>query len=158
MKIIKAPNSYPVERPLVFLAGSIEMGAAVDWQTRVAEALKDSSGTILSPRREDWDSSWVQSFENAQFRQQVEWELKAMEDADLILMHFEPETKSPITLLEFGLWTGNLPQKLVVYCPIGFWRKGNVDIVCHWHQVHQVSSIEGLIHVTRNFVSRWKAH
>ena len=40
MNVVKAPNSYDgMQRPLVFLAGSIEMGAAVDWQKKM-ETLK----------------------------------------------------------------------------------------------------------------------
>jgi len=99
---IKAPNDYEnTLRPHVFLAGSIEMGKAENWQKRVAEALTDA--TVLNPRRDDWDSSWKQSIKNQKFRKQVEWELGAQQDADLILMHFEPGTQSPITLLELGL-------------------------------------------------------
>ena len=41
---------------VVFLAGSIEMGAAEDWQTRLVASL---DGVVaLNPRRAAWDSSW----------------------------------------------------------------------------------------------------
>jgi hypothetical protein len=33
---------------------------------------------VLNPRREDWDSSWIQSIDNPQFREQVEWEIYAL--------------------------------------------------------------------------------
>jgi len=97
----------------------------------------------LNPRRDDWDSSWEQKIENAQFKQQVEWELDALEYADWILMYFDPSTKSPISLLELGLFAET--GKLIVCCPEGFWRKGNVDIVCEKYGVPQVDSIEELI-------------
>jgi hypothetical protein len=139
---VKAPNkfsSYP--RPYVFLAGSIEMGSARNWQDEAA--LKLPEVTVLNPRRDDWDSSWVQSIENDQFREQIEWELYAMESSALILMHFEPSTRSPITLLEFGLWAKT--GRLIVHCPEGFWRKGNVDIVCKRYTVMEAQSIEDMI-------------
>lgn len=142
MKIIKAPNPNIFSRPSIFLAGSIEMGKAEDWQTKIANLLTNTDYTILNPRRDDWDGSWVQSIDNPQFRQQVEWELKAMEQADKIVMYFDPATKSPISLLELGLHAHE--DKLIVCCPEGFWRKGNVDIVCMRYEITQVDSLEDI--------------
>lgn len=48
--------------------------------------------------------------------------------ADIIAVYFDPNTLSPITLLELGLHAAS--GKLIVCCPDGFWRKGNVRIVC----------------------------
>lgn len=131
----------------VFLAGSIEMGSAENWQERVVESLRYVTGVILNPRRDDWDSSWEQDISNDKFREQVEWELTAMEQADQILMYFSPGTKSPITLLELGLFAES--DKLVVCCPVGFWRKGNVDVVCERYGVRRVADIESLVRVVR---------
>lgn len=114
--------------PTVFLAGSIEMGSAADWQTELVSALGSRHVTILNPRREDWDASWRQSIHEPKFREQVEWELDGLERADLIAMWFEPQTHAPITLLELGLVARM--DKLVVGCPDGYWRKGNIEIVC----------------------------
>ncbi len=149
MKVIKSPGEYETpdlwtpDKPLVFLAGSIEMGKAIDWQTEIANRCKDTDITFLNPRRDDWDSTWEQSIENDKFREQVEWELNAMEDSDIIVMYFDKDTKSPITLLELGIHT--LSDKLVVCCPEGFYRKGNVDIVCNFYNVPMVESIDELI-------------
>lgn len=151
MEVVKAPNSYSqIDKSSVFLAGSIEMGKAVDWQTKLTEALSDLDVLVLNPRREDWDSSWEQKKENAQFREQVEWELTALEDCDVIALYFDPATKSPITLMELGIHVGS--GKLVVCCPEGFYRKGNVDIVCETYGVTQVETLEDLIEEVRNFL------
>ncbi|HEY5920949.1 MAG TPA: nucleoside 2-deoxyribosyltransferase domain-containing protein [Kofleriaceae bacterium] len=112
----------------IFLAGSIEMGTADDWQSALVGLLGQRSLTVLNPRREDWDASWRQSIDNAQFREQVQWELDGLERADVIAMWFAPETKAPVTLLELGLVART--GKLVIGCPDGFWRKGNVEVVC----------------------------
>lgn len=144
MKVIKAPEHYDprkLQMPVIFLAGSIEMGKAVNWQTKTEQAFEDVSGTILNPRRDDWDSSWEQKIENDQFRTQVEWELDSLSIANIILMHFEPGTQSPITLLELGLFASKCEQ-LIVHCPEGFWRKGNVDIVCKRYGIDQVNTME----------------
>ena len=60
-------------------------------------------------------------------------------------MYFSPETKSPITLLELGIYAVATPEKLLVCCPEGFWRKGNVDIVCAKYGVRQEATLQGLI-------------
>ncbi|MFH1546953.1 MAG: nucleoside 2-deoxyribosyltransferase domain-containing protein [bacterium] len=134
---IKAPNNYEDQpRPWIFLAGSIEMGEAKNWQEKFVKDLPEF--TILNPRRDDWDSSWEQSIDNEQFREQVEWELEAQENADAVVFHFEPDTKSPITLLELGLFR----HKAIVHCPEGFWRKGNVDIVCDKYGILRASSLK----------------
>ena len=128
MKEIKAPKKFH-NKIFVFLAGSIEMGKAEDWQTKVVKELSEFEDVIiLNPRREDWDSSWEQSIENKKFVEQVEWELEAQEKADYIIMNFVKDTKSPISLLELGLFARS--GKLLVCCPNEFWKKGNVDIVC----------------------------
>lgn len=142
MKVFKAPSKYAILPPSVFLAGSIEMGKAVDWQTDVTESLKDLEIVVLNPRRYDWDSTWKQTKEDPQFREQVEWELNALEHASVIAMYFDPATKSPISLLELGIHAKS--DKLVVCCPKDFYRKGNVDLVCEKYHIKQVNDIEEL--------------
>ena len=107
------------------------------------EALENERVVILNPRRDDWDSTWLQEIDNPKFREQVMWELDALEEADIIVMYFDPNTKSPISLLELGLFARS--KKLIVYCPDGFWRKGNVDIVCRKYGVIQCISLTDFI-------------
>jgi hypothetical protein len=146
MKVIYAPNKIPRDRGsegfMLFLAGSIEMGTAEDWQTRVIQYLADKPITLLNPRRLDWNGSWEQKIENDKFREQVEWELDALEMSDKILFYFAPATKSPISLLELGLYARS--GKAVVCCPDGFWRKGNVDIVCKKYNIPQIKHLEDI--------------
>jgi hypothetical protein len=129
-------------RKSVFLAGSIEMGVAENWQDRVGKLFKDLGYDVFNPRREEWDSSWEQKFENPQFYQQVNWELNALESADLIIMYFDPSTKSPISLLELGLFARS--GKLRVVCPDGFWRKGNVEITCNYYNIPLHNNLDTL--------------
>ncbi len=144
---IKAPGDYSAysDKKAVFLAGSIEMGKAERWQDDVAEKLKDEDILILNPRRSHWNAKLEQSIDNAEFREQVEWELKALERADQVLMYFAPDTMAPITLLEFGLWAKSAPEKLVVCCPDGYWRKGNIDVTSKMYGVCQVGSLDELV-------------
>jgi len=132
----------------VFLAGSIEMGTAENWQKKLVEMLEDESIIFFNPRRDDWDPTWEQSIDNKNFREQVEWELDALEQSDVIVMYFDPNTKSPISLLELGLFART--NKMIVVCPDGFWRKGNVDIVCNKYGITQVNDIDDLYDLLRN--------
>ncbi|WP_405205751.1 nucleoside 2-deoxyribosyltransferase domain-containing protein [Aquimarina sp. LLG6339-5] len=144
MKVITAPTKIELDKNLsVFLAGSIEVGVAERWQDKVINELSEDKVTLLNPRRASWDASWKQTIDNPVFKEQVNWELEALEKSDMILMYFDKNTKSPITLLELGLFARS--GKLTVCCPEGFWRKGNVDIVCERYEVKQVESLQELI-------------
>jgi hypothetical protein len=159
MKINKPPQPIVkdfVSGKKIFLAGSIEMGNAEDWQSEVTNYLKVYEEsllqelTIFNPRRIDWDSSWTQEISNPQFYQQVNWELNALEKSDIIIMYFDPNTKSPISLLELGLFAQS--KKLIVCCPKGFWRKGNVDIVCDRYNIPNYDSLEKLLNYLTNIL------
>ena len=146
MRVYQAPEAMASFYPKsLFLAGSIENGTAEQWQERVIELLIDKNYNILNPRRDDWDSNLEQNIENGQFREQVEWELNYLKRADFVLFYFSPETKAPITLLELGLMAGQYPRKCIVVCPEGFYRKGNVDIVCKTYGIRQVASLEDAV-------------
>lgn len=148
MKIVKAPGNYVLDKPSLFLAGSIEMGVAENWQDKVGKALIDTDLILLNPRRDNWDSTWEQRMSNPQFKEQVTWELDAMEQATGIIMYFDPATKSPISLLELGLHASR--NKLIVCCPDGFWRKGNVEIVCDRYSIPLMNTLDELIEYVRS--------
>lgn len=148
MREIKAPHVWgnPDQHTTIFIAGSIEMGLADNWQTKLCKELHDLDVILLNPRRDDWDSSWRQSINDTKFKEQVTWELKNLEGADLVVFYFDPNTKSPITLLELGLVVGtHFRENILVCCPDGFWRKGNVEIICDRYKVRLVNTFENLV-------------
>ena len=138
-------------RPVIFLAGSIDNGAAPDWQSQCIDALADEPLIILNPRRADWDGSWRAEADDPQFRVQVEWELSTLERADIIAMYLAPTSQAPISLLELGLHARS--GKVILCCPDGFWRKGNVDIVAKRFGIETVSTLSDLIETLRTRVS-----
>jgi len=146
-----APLEFDEALPSVFLAGSIDLGAAEDWQSQFCRALEGERCVVLNPRREAWDSSWRQSIDDPNLREQVEWELEAQERATWIAMYFEPSSKAPITMLELGLFART--RKVIVCCPDGFWRKGNVDIVCARYGVDTAPTRETLLAEIRRRVA-----
>ena len=143
MREVKSP-SPPGLQKRIFLAGSIEMGLAEQWQERVVKAMSGVSGlVILNPRRDDWDPSWEQRADNPRFAEQVEWELDMLDAADIVVMYLAAGTKSPVSLLELGLCARS--GKLRVCCPEGFWRGGNVEVVCKRYQIPMFDTLDDLI-------------
>ncbi len=143
--MIFAPANFSVQsnQKVVFLAGSIDKNAATDWHSQIANSLAAYNVLLLNPTRYSWDSSWKLTADDPQFSEQVNWELRSMELADLVVVNFLPTAQSPISLLEFGLYAQS--GKALVCCPEGFWKKGNVDIVCRRYQVQQTTCIADLI-------------
>ena len=148
---VKATGEYDLESPAIriFLGGSIDMGAAENWQERLAKDLSDYSDddlVLLNPRRDDWDSSWIQDpTPGTQFYEQVSWELDAQENADACIYYFAADSKSPITLLELGLFY----EGSVVCCPKEFYRYGNVKMVCDRNGVLMVETYDEMLEILR---------
>jgi hypothetical protein len=142
-----APFELTAGATSVFLAGSIEMGVAEDWQSEVAARLADLDVVILNPRRDEWDATWRQSRDDPRFRGQVEWELGGLERATVVALWFAPATRAPVSLLELGLTARS--GKLVVGCPDGFWRKGNVEVVCERHGIPLLPDFEAFAAAVR---------
>lgn len=142
-----APLPPPDDRLRIFLAGSIDGGQAPDWQGEVITALGDCDVAIFNPRRTSWDARSKPDAADPAFRQQVEWELAGLEQADVIAMYLAPSSLAPISLLELGLHAGS--TKLILCCEDGFWRKGNVDIVAQRWNIDCVPDLAALTQVLR---------
>lgn len=151
--VVTSPEALPArhDRPRVFLGGSIDMGSAPDWQRQVIEALKADDVVLLNPRRPDWNPAWKPEASEPEFRRQVEWELAALDSADVVILYLAPGSQSPVSLLELGLHARS--GKVVLLCPPGFWRKGNVDITGERYGIKQVESLDELIAETRKRVA-----
>jgi len=122
-------NILPTDLPTLFLAGSIT--DAPNWQADVVKQLRNRPGILYNPRRDNWDAI-------TDIPEQINWELDALDHCDEIYMYFHPGSKSPITLLELGLYASW--GKLTVCCPSAFWRYDNVRITCSRYGVPMVDA------------------
>lgn len=138
----------------VFLAGTIEMGDSYDWQAEVIETIQDRASIIYNPRRADWDSTWEQSINDVGFNNQVNWELNFIEEADEVFLYLDPYSKSVISMLELGFLAAHSPDKLWVCCPEGFWRKGNVEVVCNRYGIRLYESFKVMKEAFRAHLER----
>jgi len=154
MKVLYPVSEIEEKGIKIFLAGTIEMGNSEDWQQKVIDDFqhiyKEKEIIVLNPRRVNWDSSWIQSIENKQFSDQVNWELDALEKSDFIIMFFDKNSKSPISMLELGLFADS--KKMLVCCEEGFWRKGNIDIVCKRKGIPTFENMEQLTTALKNLI------
>ena len=77
------------------------------------------------------------------------WELDYADSVQTVFFYFDPDTLSPISLLELGLQArGNRKgdfDRVLVCCPPGFWRYGNVDQVCKRHGIQLFDHLEDAI-------------
>lgn len=153
-RVIMPPDddTNPVDsnRRTVFLAGTIDQlegQGGRNWRYTAIEHLEDLEITIYNPLRHDWDSSWKQHPSFQPFKDQVTWELKGLEEVDVIMLYLEPGSKSPISLLELG--TFRTSKRMVVGCPEGFYRRGNVQIFCERYGIELVDTFEALLVATK---------
>lgn len=154
LSVVTAPAPLPSSdgRPRVFLGGSIDMGTAPDWQKQVIAQLSATNVVVLNPRRADWSASIRPDADDPQFREQVEWELGALEAADVIVLHLASGFRSPVALLELGLHARS--GRILLFCEEGYWRKGNVDLVAQRYAIREVNMLADLTDAIRDMVER----
>ncbi|RPD64191.1 hypothetical protein L227DRAFT_571762 [Lentinus tigrinus ALCF2SS1-6] len=143
-RIYRAPE--PIASILgrsVFLSGSLEPGGGERWHLEMIRRLNHLPVTIFDPWRDDWDSSWVERKSDERFATQTRWELANLRRADVVVVYLAPGSEAVVSLLEFGLSAKE--KKVVVCCPDGFYRKGNVEIVCEEQHIPIVHDFDDLV-------------
>lgn len=123
----------------IFLAGTIDMGNSVDWQGRLVEIFSSNEGRYIlyNPRRD----SFTATLEEMEY--QVNWELEHLEKSQIIVMNILGSSKSPVTLLEMGLFMKS--GKLLVACEPEYYRHDNVRITCAKYNVPLYDSLSTLM-------------
>lgn len=143
MKIIK-PNEIETwcdriednekQEHSIFLAGTIDNGDSYDWQYYLCADLADMKDKkynyiIYNPRRSNWNPNATKD----DIKYQINWEQEYLDKADTILMYFDPKSKSPISLLELGLYARS--KKMLVILGRGFYRSDNVIETCQKYHI-----------------------
>lgn len=110
-----------------FLAGAIDMGAAVNWQAQVIQHFERTDCVIINPRRK-------RDFRPDDMDEQILWELDALEKVDAILMWFPKDAKAPISFFESGIYLRH--PKLLIGAEEGFYRRRNLELTTHRYGVN----------------------
>lgn len=125
----------------VFLAGTIDNGDSLNWQDKVIIELINLgvSCEVYNPRREHWNLNPTKE----ELEKQIEWEQDHLDKSDVIVMVLLDDSKSPISLLELGLYAKE--NKLIVFCTPNFYRFDNVRMTCKKYNIELVQDLNPLI-------------
>ena len=125
----------------VFLAGTIDNGDSLNWQDRVIIELINLGidCEIYNPRRKHWNTNPTKE----ELEKQIEWEQYHLDRANIIVMVLLDDSKSPISLLELGLYAKE--NKLIVFCTPNFYRFDNVRMTCKKYNIELVQNLNPLI-------------
>ncbi|PSR90603.1 hypothetical protein BD289DRAFT_481552 [Coniella lustricola] len=103
--------------------------------------------TFYDPYQPNWDSTWKEDYNtDARYKAQTDWELAHIASSTFHVSYFDPRAKAPVTLLEFGLTAWHKGKdSVLVGCPPGFWKRGNVVAVCQRRGILVEDSLDGLV-------------
>ena len=136
----------------VFLAGTIDNGDSLNWQDKTIIELINlgvKNINIYNPRREHWPSS----DNKKEIEYQIKWEQTNLDKSDLIIMVLLDDSKSPISLLEMGLYAKS--NKLIVFCTPNFYRWDNVRLTCEKYHIPLIQDVTPLI-IANKIISELK--
>lgn len=131
----------------LFLGGTIDNGKAKDWQKNVIELLSACDVHIYNPRKENWNPQ----ASNEEKEIQIKWEIEHQEKADIIFYNFEPNAKSPVTLLELGLFASS--RFIIVCCPPTYEYFCNVKFVCEMYQIPLLTNFQTAVGLIKNHLN-----
>lgn len=137
MQSLIAPNEINLSQYKdyfkIFLAGTIDKGDSENWQQKIIDkfASININAIFFNPRRNFWPN------ETGEIEKQIKWEQKHLEAADLIIMNILPNSKSPISLLELGLYSN---KNMIVFCTSDFYRWENVKLTCEKYGIKLIES------------------
>lgn len=133
----------------IFLAGTIDNGDSIDWQSKLIDKLfsYNTNLEIYNPRRLDWCPTPTKEL----LREQINWELEHLENSDLIVMIILDESKSPISLLELGLHAHT--NKIIVFCTENFYRFDNVFVTCQKYNIPLVKNVTEFDNIAKKIIS-----
>lgn len=135
----------------VFLAGTIDDGNSLNWQDKTIIELINLGFDcdIYNPRREHWNPNTSKE----EIEYQIKWEQDHLDKADMIAMVLLDDSKSPISLLELGLYAKS--KKIVVFCTTNFYRWDNVRLTCDKYHIELIQDLNPLI-IANKIISKLK--
>jgi len=142
-------STFPLEdistnKKLLFLAGSIDLDLPGNWRAVVSNKLSDTFDFI------DPTTPQHNTMSQRQWDEHVLWELKAMEKTNVILMNLLPEAKSPISLIETGLYVRS--QKMIVSCPLDFYKRNYLEELCRFYNTPIYENLYSALDAVNNMI------
>lgn len=129
-------------RKSIFLAGAIDMGAAVDWQQDVVDAFAGIDVALFNPRRA--------AFTPDTLDEQIRWELAALDNADAILMWLPGSAKAPVSMFEAGLFWRD--SRFVIGADPAFYRRRNLELTGEHYDTRVYASLGETMAATKRLL------
>lgn len=139
---IKNKGANKIGAKSVFLAGTIDNGNSLNWQDKTIIELINlgvKNLEVFNPRREHWNPNPTKE----EMEKQIKWEQEHLDKANVIAMVLLDDSKSPISLLELGLYAKS--KKLIVFCTPNFYRWDNVRLTCEKYNITLIQDLHPLI-------------
>ena len=146
---IKNKGANKIGAKSVFLAGTIDNGNSLNGQDNTILELINlgvKNLEVFNPRREHWNSNPTKE----EMEKQIKWEQEHLDKADVIAMVLLDDSKSPISLLELGLYAKS--KKMIVFCTDKFYRYDNVRLTCEKYNIPLINSTNIDI-IAKNIIS-----
>ena len=135
----------------VFFFVFFDDGNSLNWQDKTIIELINLGFDcdIYNPRREHWNPNTSKE----EIEYQIKWEQDHLDKADMIAMVLLDDSKSPISLLELGLYAKS--KKIVVFCTTNFYRWDNVRLTCDKYHIELIQDLNPLI-IANKIISKLK--
>ena len=139
---IKNKGANKIGAKSVFLAGTIDNGNSLNWQDKTIIELINlgvKNLEVFNPRREHWNPNPTKE----EMEKQIKWEQEHLDKTNVIAMVLLDDSKSPISLLELGLYAKS--KKLIVFCTPNFYRWDNVRLTCEKYNITLIQDLHPTI-------------
>ena len=113
------------------------MWAGVRWHAKAAERIYrtlqgKAGGALMMPELAFYNPRRDDGFAPGMEERQIRWEQERLREADYVFMYLQADTKSPVSLLEFGQFIAS--GRLYVACDPSFYRWRNLKITAGFDQ------------------------
>lgn len=142
---IDLPSKDKMQNGSIFLAGSIDVHLSGNWRKYVSRRIRGR--VIFDPTHNNHNA-----LSNLEMKNHIAWELKALALSDTVLLNLLPNSESPISLVELGLYVKS--NKLIVICPTEFYKSRYVIQLCETYNTPIFETIDiGINYYLEQFTS-----
>lgn len=130
-------SQIPRDKEYIFLAGSMVTEPEVNWRQTVVNNLQESYH-FLDPTNPNHNS-----LGDVEMREHIKWEFNGLRIADYIILNFLPDSLSPISMVELGMYIAT--RKLIVVCPKEFYKWRYIDTLCKEYNTPIFNQLEDVL-------------
>ncbi|MFK7786732.1 MAG: nucleoside 2-deoxyribosyltransferase domain-containing protein [Crocinitomicaceae bacterium] len=124
-------------RTCIFLAGSMAQESSSNWRKTVVNQFGDTYHFFV-PTHPNHDQTG-----DDEMKTHIEWELNGLAKADFILLNFLADARSPISMVEMGMYIQS--GKLIVVCPKNFYKRRYVETLCEKYTTPLFNHLDQLL-------------